>query len=677
MSREILYKSISRQKNVILLLTTFLLLNPLILYIVSKSIIFSLLLPIATSALLLYIYNSTKYKIATTYFFNLVFIMAVFITAEAIFNSNFNEFNVENLYSIKKNYYFNQPYLDKVFNDKEFTVNYKTNKQGLRIGFEDDPKVEIEQVDWLFIGDSYTQGAQVQFEDLYSTILNDSLPNKIIVNAGISGFGLPDEYNYYISEGRKLKPNKVFLQICNFNDFMNVVEKEPGFSDYLMEYSNFARFLLYGFKYANPAELPLGRWTEPFYPDEESNKNYNIFYKVSSPSKEKDLIKFKAYLSKINQEVTKDGAQLIVLQIPTKEQIYYKFFEEVVQSFNIDITKLDMNLPNKILREECEKLGVELIDLSDAFTSSEYEVYYQYDEHLNSHGHLAVTREILNHLNNDSLASKKNIFLSKNNAGDRYPNFLQDSTHLSYQSMRDGNMELFISDKDLTNSRRITFNKVDEIHPWVSPDGNKVVFTEESLDRTLSKIVIMNLDGSDRKHLTNGNDTFGAIASFNKIGTSLAYAEWRTNQSGNYSNPYIVVLDLAKGTKKAVTLDSSESWRPVFSPVGNHIYFISKAENKKFDIYSLNLNTNKRINLTNSDYDEWDPAISNDGRYLAYAGKKDENWDLFILDLVDGTRKQLTQTKGNEWDPCFSPNGRELYFAGTFGFKNGIYKMAL
>lgn len=667
----------SRQNNVILLLAAFLLLNPFLLFIITNSITASLVCPFGAASLLLYFHNSSKLKPLTIYLFNILFVLAIFISGEAVFNNNFRDYIIDNLYTTKSKYYFNHPYLDKVFQDKEFTVNYKTNKQGFRIGFEDDPETVVSEIDWLFLGDSYTQGAQVQFEDLYTSILSDSFPDKIILNAGISGFGLPDEYNYYISEGRQLKPKKVFLQICNFNDFMNVEERTSGFSDYLMQYSNFARYLLYGFKYANPAELPLGRWTEPFYPDKESNINYNIFYQESSPSKEKDIAKFKYYLSKIKEEVNKDGAELIVLQIPTKEQIYYKFFEEVVNSFKIDVAKLDMNAPNKLLEKECQNLGIKLIDLRSSFSSSEHEVFYQYDEHLTSYGHSALANAIVNYFSNTASTSKKITYLSKSNAGDRYPNFVTDTTLLSFQSMRDGNMELFLSDNSLNQVSRLTFNNIDELHPWVIPGINKIIFTEESQDRSMSKVAIMNLDGSQREYITKENNIFGAIPSPNMQESKVAYAEWQVQMDGSFSHSYIVVADLEKGTKRVVSPTNQESWRPIFSRDGNSVYFISRDNKSANDIFVYDLLSNKLTNLTNTTYDEWDPAISPDGKSLIYAGKKDGNWDLFILDLDTLKKRQITKTKGNEWDPCFAPNGKEIYFAGTFGLKNGIYKMAL
>ncbi|GGC50156.1 hypothetical protein GCM10011386_47970 [Parapedobacter defluvii] len=612
--------------------------------------------------------------------FNLVIVASILLHAEAVFTYRFTDYIIEDLYNVKHNYYFNKPYLDKTFRDKEFLVQYKTNKQGFRIGAEDDPETEVGAADWLFIGDSYTQGAQVQYEELYTSKLFDYFPNKIIVNAGISGLGIIDEYYYYIHEGSKLGAKKVFLQICNFNDFMNVDKRQFGFSDYLMQHSNFARFVLYGFKYANPAELPLGRWTEPFYPDEKSNRNFNVFYQEQSEKKQRDLKNFKLYFEKLAEKVKADGAELVVIQIPTKEQVYYKYLDEVITNFNIDASKLDLDFPNRLMAELCDANQVKHLDLLSDFTDTGSHLFFQFDEHLNVAGHDRIAQSLANmeFASNDQAYGVPSL-ISKLNVGDRYPVFVGgDNNSLTYQSFRDGNMELFIADSLFENIRRLTWNSVDEIHPWTSPDGTQLVCTEGNQSANNTKVVLMNIDGSNRRYITNQENVFGAIPAFDFQGNRIAYAEWvQAKNSGYLSNPRIVIYDLRTGEKSYITTDDYESWRPIFSPDSQKLYFISKEVDNQFDVFEYTLSDGIKKNITNSPYDEWDPAISKDGRKLIYAGKQHGNWDLFLLELGTSKSYPLTRSLGNEWDPTFSPSGKYVYYAATYGLRNGIFKISL
>ena len=96
-----------------------------------------------------------------------------------------------------------------------------------------------------------------------------------------------------------------------------------------MQYSDFARFLLYGLKYKSPGELPLGRWTEPFYPSEQDNRDFNIFFKENSQQKNSDIEAFKNALIEFKKAVEKNNSQFYVFLIPTKEQVYPRYLEEV------------------------------------------------------------------------------------------------------------------------------------------------------------------------------------------------------------------------------------------------------------------------------------------------------------------------------------------------------------
>ena len=666
-------------KSITYLLLTIFIINPVILFLVFGNIWVSIFMPFLLVCLVIFFNENRKFQLLNIILINLLLVFSFFLHAEAIFTYRFSNYIIQDLYDVKEKYYFNRPFLDQTIQDKEYIVQYKTNKQGFRIGVEDDSNTEVDRVDWLFIGDSYTQGAQVQFEELYTSKLFDLFPDKIIINAGISGFGIADEYYYYINEGRKLKAKKVFLQICNFNDFMNVEERTSGFSDYLMHHSNFARFLLYDFKYANPAELPLGRWTEPFYPDEKSNRNYNVYYKKESVQKKKDLKNFAFFLKKFSEEVKKDGGDLIVVQIPSKEQIHYKYFEEVIRSFKIEPSQLDMQIPNKLLEKLCKENKVQHIDLFRDFSASENDLFYQFDEHLNILGHQQMAAYIAAHIKLESSNHNQPVLISKLNLGDRYPNFAATQFNLlTYQSYRDGNMELFVSDSLLQNEHRLTWNSVDELHPWLSPNGSFLVFTEGDQDLKKTKVAFMNLDGSERRYITEEEDTFGAIPSFDHNGTKVTYAEWRQYKlNGKLTNPYIVVYDLRNGNKTIITSDSVENWRPIFSADGEKIYFIAKVNGEQFDIFEYSLKAGTKRNITNSHYEEWDPAISSDGKKLVYSARKNDNWDLVMYEFESGKTKQLTNSLGDEWDPSFSPCGRYLYYAANFGLRNGIFKLVL
>lgn len=661
-------KRIKNSELLIIILFT----NPITTWALTDNFWLSILFTLISLIIGVLIKYTIRINYCLFYYINILFVVFLFLSAELIFNTNYTNYIIKDLYSLKKNYYFNKSFLNEEFEDKEFIVKYITNSQGYRIERHIDPEKEFSKCDWLFVGDSYTQGAQVNYDKLFSSKLFEKNPNKVIINSGISGFGLPEEYYYYKNSGKKLNPKKVFLQICNFNDFMKVNKKEYGFSEYLMQKSNFARWLLWDFKYENPTELPLGRWTEPFFKTKKNNELYNIFYKPSSELKRRDSIKILEYIEKFKKETLKNNSDLVIILIPTKEQISSKYLNEVTSNFNISKEQLDMDKPNLMVKNICDSLNIKLIDLLKPFKSAETFPFYDFDEHLNEFGHKLVAEEIDKFLKqNDSLPLP--IPIGNQFIGNRYPNQINIKGDILYQSYRVDNMELLIGDSLLKKKSRITFNKIHESHPNFSKELNKICFTEGDQSKFQTNVYISDLDGYNRECITPDPNVFGAIPWFSPNGEKITYAEFSVDSLGNYSLPQIVIKNIKSGKKEIITSNTYESWRPVFSPDGNQLIYISKKDFNQFDIYHYNLITKKEVRLTNTPYNEWDPNYSHDGSQIVYTGHYSGNWDLFRYDLKSSSNTRLTFTLGDEWDPAFTYDDQKILYAADYLTQNGLY----
>ena len=225
-------------RRIILLLATLLLVNPFVLFLLSRSVVLSMAACIVCVGALQLSYRSRALLVVM---FNSLALMSAFVHAEVLLIYGFPSHVIENLYTMENGYYFNRPTLDQRFRSNEFAVSYRTNVQGFRIGAGQEPTHDIAETDWLVLGDSFTQGAQVEFEDLYSTKLNLRFPDKVVVNAGISGMGIAHEYRYFADKGRRLTPSLVILQLGSFNDFMNVEPWPVSVTEHLLTRSALCR----------------------------------------------------------------------------------------------------------------------------------------------------------------------------------------------------------------------------------------------------------------------------------------------------------------------------------------------------------------------------------------------------------------------------------------------------
>jgi lysophospholipase L1-like esterase len=386
-------KRINTYKLILICLLAFIFINPFTAIIIGIKVLYAILLLMANIFLLIFAYFRIKKKLLFFILFSFNILCFFAMNAEAILRYYVKTHAITNIYEIKNNdYYFNKPLLSVVLQDPEFETVYKTNEDGYRIGRI---ITKPDKVDWLFLGDSYTQGAQVNFEDMFTSIVADSFPSKIVLNAGISGFGLPEELKYFKKEGSRFHPKIVFLELCVLNDFIDVSEKKFSITNHLIDRSELFRFLYNNRFIKNHDELALGRDIGPFYQTEKDNIDKNILYTKTSSIKRNNLRKFSSLLKTLKEEVYKMNAELIVILIPTKEQVYKKYYSEVVTKFKIDTNFIDLNLPEKELKAMTDSLAIKYIDPLYEFKSDRNILYLSNDAHLNIQGHKKLAKIIL------------------------------------------------------------------------------------------------------------------------------------------------------------------------------------------------------------------------------------------------------------------------------------------
>lgn len=639
--------------------------NPIVLLILFKSYWVSLLIPVLIAIVGYYILKQSSLRLLV-WSFNIFALVGISLNAEVIFRHLYTRLNIPNIYEVRGSYYFNKPGLNQTFDDEEFHSLYRTNEQGYRIDATSNPTDTIKQCDWLFVGDSFTQGAQVNYDEMFSTLIYREFPNKTLVNAGMSGAGIYESLNYFRDEGKKLKPKRVILQIGAFNDFYNIRERRAGWQEYLLQYSDLYRYIQYNLL-DNPT-LPLGRWTEPFFDNDEENSKFNIFYKKSSAEKDLDRKAFAEVLTQFKRETDKIGAELVVLLIPSKEQTSDEYLNEVKSKFNISDNQLDMLAPNKLTSEVCSKIGVTLIDLSKTFKNSDKFPFFDHDEHLNVEGHKLIATEFAK-----KFSPERNAYLVHSNGNDneRYPTFFDDDNSLLFQVQDNDNSYIKASNLNRTREDVLWSSHTGLIHPMISTNGEWMVFTQGDQDRGETDVIIYNRMLNKDKRV-NALGFRGAIPMLSHDASKLVYPKWKDNE-----HPVIAVYDVNLD-REILTIGDKETeyWRPIFSQDDTSIYYLRMGQDNRFAIREFNLITHKDTEILKMPFNIWDITISPNGRQMAFAGNKDGNWDLFLMDLSTRKVRQLTRSIGNEWDPCFRTDN-ELWFAGEFGINNGIYSITI
>ncbi|MCD1295891.1 hypothetical protein CUJ83_12885 [Methanocella sp. CWC-04] len=116
-------------------------------------------------------------------------------------------------------------------------------------------------------------------------------------------------------------------------------------------------------------------------------------------------------------------------------------------------------------------------------------------------------------------------------------------------------------------------------------------------------------------------------------------------------------------TTPSVNDNNGDIWKDV---PNEKIVFMSKADSSSGELYLQDRNGITR--LTNNDRHENNPALSPDGKKVAFhAGDINDllSWDIYVLDLETGEETRLTDNRVIDGHPDWSPDCTKLVF-GSF-----------
>jgi hypothetical protein len=249
----------------------------------------------------------------------------------------------------------------------------------------------------------------------------------------------------------------------------------------------------------------------------------------------------------------------------------------------------------------------------------------------------------------------------------RYPSVSADGRWLLFQS-RPGSLDriraLRLSDSRLFDLSPASAT-VHERHPAfldVVGDGFTIVFGHGTVgeQKGQERLMVRAWPSGATQPLLDDDALAGSIPTV--IGRQVVFAGSRDLDGARAPNLYR--FDRVRRTIERLTEANAEQWRP-FGGTAGEIYFISDAGGR-FAIYRRDASTGKSEKVIESSGDEWDPALSPDGRWLAFASKRNGNWDVYVAPTTDFARlRRVTSLPGDEWDPAWHPGGRVLLFGSA------------
>jgi serine/threonine-protein kinase len=189
--------------------------------------------------------------------------------------------------------------------------------------------------------------------------------------------------------------------------------------------------------------------------------------------------------------------------------------------------------------------------------------------------------------------------------------------------------------------------------PRLSPDGSRVAVTisgEDNDDIWLYELA----RGTWSRLTTGGNNSFPL---WSLDGRRLAHVSDRSGPD----NMYVKSLDSTQDERLLVSAEANYpfAWTP-----DDTLVFVKPDPITLQDILMLRRTEAAPTSILSTPFGEGGPAVSPDGRWLAYVSNESGRNEVYVAPLErPGERSTVSTDGGNE--PVWSPNGRELFFRNS------------
>ena len=245
------------------------------------------------------------------------------------------------------------------------------------------------------------------------------------------------------------------------------------------------------------------------------------------------------------------------------------------------------------------------------------------------------------------------------------PQISPDGEHIVYargsmDKMKDRRISrLWIMDADGSDHHKLTSRDVNESNPRWSPDGNRIVFTSSKEDDG-SEIYIYWMESGSLSRITQLEESPSGIT-WSPDGKHLAF-----NMKVNESNPKLADskqppegADWADNPRVTTRLNYESDGSGYIEPGFTHIFTVPAEGGAPRQI-------------TSGDYHHsGDPVWSADGEELIFSANRNEDWEynfreseLYAVDVESRDIERLTERDGPDYNAAVSPDGETIAYLG-------------
>jgi len=146
-------------------------------------------------------------------------------------------------------------------------------------------------------------------------------------------------------------------------------------------------------------------------------------------------------------------------------------------------------------------------------------------------------------------------------------------------------------------------------------------------------------------------------------------------------NPDIFIYQFNEQQLVAVASDPLWDDQPCWSPDSRNVYFRSFRNDRLGHIYAFDTESQLLTNLTPDPtgvaYENLDPAVSPDGKSMAFSNNWNGLFDIWIYSPETGESTSATSTLEYCGEPAWSPDGKKLVFRSNFSLGQAMADLVI
>jgi serine/threonine-protein kinase len=192
--------------------------------------------------------------------------------------------------------------------------------------------------------------------------------------------------------------------------------------------------------------------------------------------------------------------------------------------------------------------------------------------------------------------------------------------------------------------------------PAISPDGRKIAFRYTSPGETTPHIWIYDLDQRTFSRLTSeasNTDPF-----WSPDGAEVGFSSNRGGPTALYARP----VDLSSEARLLQADPEADLWEGSWTPDGSRLVYRRNTDGGADIWHSAPEPGSDAVAIVATPADERNPALSPDGRWLAYVSDEEGWWDVYIRPFPGPGGRVKVSTDGGI-NPVWAHSGNEVFYS--------------